>query len=294
MKIKELSERQARWKILLSQYSFRIEYRPGKEGGKQDALTRRAGDLPRAGDKPLTRNFGALLPRECWDIPEGEEMKIEKMELAENQDKNKEMIQQAYKMDNEIQAIKDNSARGVKEMNGIVLGPCQWEDEHLWYQGKIWIPNDEGGKTTLIRKCQDNLSAGHGGTAKTTKLVSRQYYSPGIRETIKRYVKNRIMCQRSKVVRRALYGMLQPNEVPGQPWKSIAMDFITDLPNSDRYDTILVVIHRLTKMSQFIPCKEDLDARQFATLFLKEIIRLRGIPRDIITDRGSLFTSELS
>ena len=48
MKTKELSERQARWKILLSQYNFRIEYRPGKEGGKPDALTRRAGDLPTA------------------------------------------------------------------------------------------------------------------------------------------------------------------------------------------------------------------------------------------------------
>ena len=66
--------------------------------------------------------------------------------------------------------------------------------------------------------------------------------------------------------------MLQPNKVPDQPWKSIAMDFVADLPNSDGYDTILVVIDRLTKMSHFIPCRKDLDARQFATLFLKEII----------------------
>ena len=51
MKAKELSESQARWKILLSQYNFRIEYRPGKEGGKPDTLTRRAGDLPTSGDK---------------------------------------------------------------------------------------------------------------------------------------------------------------------------------------------------------------------------------------------------
>ena len=89
------------------------------------------------------------------------------------------------------------------------------------------------------------------------------------------------------------YGRLESNEVPDQPWKSIAMDFITDLPNSDGYDTIPVVIDRLTKMSHFIPCRKDLKAGQFATLFLKEIIRLHSIPRDIITDRGSLFTSEL-
>ena len=109
----------------------------------------------------------------------------------------------------------------------------------------------------------------------------------------KRYVKNCDICQRSKVVRHAPYGMLQSNEVPERPWKSIAMDFIPDLPTSDGYDTVLVVIDRLTKMSHFIPCKKNLNARQFATLFLKEIIRLHGIRRELITDRGSLFISHL-
>ena len=101
------------------------------------------------------------------------------------------------------------------------------------------------------------------------------------------------MCQRSKAVRHAPYGLLHPNEIPDQPWQSIAMDFITDLPNSNGYDTILVVIDRLTKMSHFIPCGKGPDARQFATLFMQHVVRLHGIPRDIITDRGRLFNSEL-
>ena len=101
------------------------------------------------------------------------------------------------------------------------------------------------------------------------------------------------MCQRSKVVRHAPYGMLQSNEVPDQPWKSIALEFITDLPNSGGSDTTLVVIDRLTKISHFIPCRKNLDPRQFATLYQKEIKRLHGIPRNIIKDRGSLVTSEL-
>ena len=145
---------------------------------------------------------------------------------------------------------------------------------------------------SLICKNHDDPLVGHGGTAKTTELVSRQYYGPKMRETIKQYVKNCDICQWSKVVQHAPYGMLQPNDVPDQPWKSIAMDFITDLPISDGYDTILVVIDRLTKMSHFIPCNKNLDAQQFATLFLKEIIRLHGILRDFITDMGSLFTSD--
>ena len=66
MTTQELSERQARWMQKLSQYKFKIKYQPGREGGKTDALTRREGDLPTAGDKRLTRNVGILLPRELY------------------------------------------------------------------------------------------------------------------------------------------------------------------------------------------------------------------------------------
>jgi len=67
----------------LSQYNFTIEYRPGKEGGKPDPLTRREGDLPRAGDKRLTRNVGSLLPKErYWDIPEEEEIRLNILETT--------------------------------------------------------------------------------------------------------------------------------------------------------------------------------------------------------------------
>ena len=130
-------------------------------------------------------------------------------------------------------------------------------------------------------------------TAKTTEGVSRRYYWPGMRETIKRYIKNCDIGQWSKVVCHESYGMLQPNKVPDQPWKSIAMDFITDHLTSDGHDRVLVVIDRLIKISHFISCNRNLDSRQFATLCLTEIIWLHSILRDIITDRGSQFTSDL-
>jgi len=95
------------------------------------------------------------------------------------------------------------------------------------------------------------------------------------------------------VVRHAPYGLLQSNEAPHRPWKPIAMDLIMHMPKSDGYDTIQVVIDRLTNMSHFIPCSKNLDARQFANLFMKEIVRLHRLPHDIITDRGTLFTSDL-
>jgi len=64
MTTKEINERQARWMQEVSQYNCKMEYRPGKKGGKPDAFTRKEGDLPTAGDKRLTRNVGILLPKE--------------------------------------------------------------------------------------------------------------------------------------------------------------------------------------------------------------------------------------
>ena len=176
MSTKEVSERQGRWQEFLCQYNFRIIYRPEKNRRKPDAVTRRPGDITKTETKRLGKRTGILLPKEkCWDIPENEEIKIEEIELAEFQDKDRGNIQQAYDKNNEIQAIKKNLEKGITEMKGVALGLCEWKDEHLWCQGKVWIPNDKGQSTSLIRKSHDDSLAGRGGTAKTTKLISRQY-----------------------------------------------------------------------------------------------------------------------
>ena len=70
------------------------------------------------------------------------------------------------------------------------------------------------------------------------------------------------------------------------------MDFITDLPESETNNAILVVIDRLTKMSHFIPCSKNMNTKQFKMLFMNNIYRLNGLPTDITTDRDTLFTSE--
>jgi len=145
MTTKELSERQARWRQELRQYNFKIEYRPGKEGGKPDALTRRAGDLPTAGDKKLTQNVKIVLPKErYWDIADAEEIKVDMLEATEFQDKKGGEIQKASKNDDEIQDIKRNLDEGKTEMKEIALGLCQWKDDLLWYQGRIWIQMTKG------------------------------------------------------------------------------------------------------------------------------------------------------
>jgi len=86
---------------------------------------------------------------------------------------------------------------------------------------------------------------------------------------------------------------MKTNEALDRPWKSVSRDFITDLPKSEGDDTILIVIDRLTKMAHFLPCMREIDERQFLELFMREIFGLHGLPKDIITDRGSTSTSDL-
>ena len=169
-------------------------------------------------------------------------------------------------------------------MKGVALGLCQSKDKYLWHQGKIWVPNKEGIRTNLIGQHHDSPQAGHGGRAKTTQLLQRKYYWHHMSNTIKQQDKNCDICQRTKVVRYAPYGLMKPNEAPDRPWKSISMAFITDLPKSEGDDAILIVMDRLTKMAHFLPCAKEMDARQFSELFMREIFRLHGLPKDIITD----------
>ena len=70
------------------------------------------------------------------------------------------------------------------------------------------------------------------------------------------------------------------------------MDFIVKLPTSNEFDSIWVVVDRLTKMAHFVPCRESMNAKELANLFIQNIFRLHGLPNSIVSDRGVLFTSK--
>jgi transposase InsO family protein len=85
---------------------------------------------------------------------------------------------------------------------------------------------------------------------------------------------------------------LQAIPVPQRPWSVIEMDFITKLPILGGFESIMVVIDLLSKVTHFIPCKETYTAEQLAQIFWSQIFKLHGMPEKIILDRGSTFVSE--
>uniref|UniRef100_A0A8C5M117 Gypsy retrotransposon integrase-like protein 1 n=1 Tax=Leptobrachium leishanense TaxID=445787 RepID=A0A8C5M117_9ANUR len=143
----------------------------------------------------------------------------------------------------------------------------------------------------LLELCHDSPSAGHGGIKKTEHLMHRYGTWPHMKKEIKKYVTTCSVCARSKHSTDRTSGLLQPIPTPSRPWTQISVDFITDLPPSKGYTTIMVVVDHFTKMAHFVGCKGLPTAVQTATMFHNHIFRLHGTPTSIISDRGSQFTS---
>ncbi len=105
------------------------------------------------------------------------------------------------------------------------------------------------------------------------------------------------MCLASKAVCHKPYGDLQSLPMPMHRWKDLSMDFVTGLPvstnrNGETYDSILVIVDRLTKMVHYEPVKVTIDASDIAEVIIDVIVRHHGLPDSIISNRGSVFTSK--
>jgi hypothetical protein len=109
---------------------------------------------------------------------------------------------------------------------------------------------------------------------------------------ISKYVAACEVCQRMKAELKRPAGLLKPLEIPKWKWEHITMDFVVGLPHSPRRrDAIWVVVDRVTKSVHFIPMKATNSASELVPFYMKEVIRLHGVPKSIVSDRDSKFVS---
>jgi len=127
----------------------------------------------------------------------------------------------------------------------------------------------------------------------TTSLTCCDFWWFSMLTTIKDYVRSCDSCCLSKDFKHKPYGLLQPFDIPNYPCNSISIDFITDLPISNGFTCVLVILDRFSKMGHFILLPNVLSAVDTAKSFMNTIFRLHGLTNEILSDRGTQFTSKL-
>jgi hypothetical protein len=247
-----LSKRQAGWSEFLQGFSFDWVYKPGATN-PADGLTRLA---------DVTVATIMQLPTDHLSVTD--EITAE--------------CQQGYKSDKWFDV--------PTHLNDLEL-----KDGCYYRDGKLVVPNQPKLRSMLLEKAHDSRLSGHMGISKTRRLIQKYYWWKGISRTVKQYVKSCLTCQRNKNSTQKQAGELQPLPIPGGKWWTVTMDFITGLPMVQGFDAILVFTDKLSKMVHFAPCATDCTAQKAAELFIREVVRLHGLPRTLISDRDSRFTS---
>ena len=144
-------------------------------------------------------------------------------------------------------------------------------------------------RLNLIKEKHSDGLVGHFGIDKTLGLLKEKCYWPQMYKDVQKFVKSFWVCQDAKGVSQNT-GLYTPITISEKPWTDISMDFVLRLPKTMKgYDSIFFVVDRFSKMAHFIPCKKTSDAEHVAELFFKEIVRLHGLPKSIISDRDNKF-----
>jgi hypothetical protein len=279
-----LNRRQARWSLFLAEFDFVITYRPGTQQGKADALSRRSEYQPKPGEPTFEQQKMALLKPNHLKLSA----------LIETPSDNSLLLRIKEQLSTDPLGQDIMLHLGASPPS---LPPMRQDYDHfsledglIFRDGLLYVP-DIPSRLDILHSRHDSNIVGHVGIAKTLELVSRDYWWPQQRHFIQQYVKSCDICARGKAVRHRPYGLLEPLPIPSRHWQSISMDFITDLPVSAGHDSILVVVDRLSKMAHFVPCSKDITSEQTASLVFQHIVRLHGLPDNIVSDRGPQFAA---
>ncbi|KAJ3577041.1 hypothetical protein NP233_g61 [Leucocoprinus birnbaumii] len=256
----KLTRRQARWALYLTRFYYTLHHKPGKTMQAEDPLSRRS-----------DHEEGVNFDNEDQILLKPEFFAVHAVEAVHESPINDEQIlrevKQALLSDEVTKDYKSLLQSGPREF-GKSLQDWNYENGLLLYRGKVYIPKSTNDhlRQRIVQIHHDLPSAGHPGRWKTYELVSRNYWWPSMSIFVKKYVTGCDVCQRMKNRPQQPFGPLMPNKVPNGPWEIISTDLITQLPESNGYDAICVVVDRLTKRAHSSPSTTRFIIKRSSTI----------------------------
>jgi hypothetical protein len=162
----------------------------------------------------------------------------------------------------------------------------------IWFRNRICVPDVGDLRKAILREAHDSAYSIHPGSTKMYQDLKQMYWWYGMKRDVAAHVALCDTCHRVKAEHQKLAGLLQPLNVPEWKWEEIGMDFIVGLPRTrDGYDSIWVIVDCLTKVAHFIPVRTTYTGAKLAELYMSSIVCLHGVPKKIVSDRGTQFTS---
>ncbi|GJX76774.1 putative reverse transcriptase domain-containing protein [Tanacetum coccineum] len=267
---KELNMRQRRWLELLSDYDCEIRYHPGKANVVADALSRKERDQPLR-VRALVMTIGLDLPKQILNA----QTEARKPENIKNED---------------VGGMLVENAKNPEAIRTEKLEPRA--DGTLCLNGRSWLPCYGDLRTVIMHESHKSKYSIHPGSDKMYQDMKKLYWWPNMKADIATYVSKCLTCAKVKAEHQRPSGLLVQPKIPEWKWDNITMDFVTKLPKTSQgYDTIWVIVDRLTKSAIFTPMRETDPMDKLARIYLKEVVTRHGIPVSIICDRDPRFAS---
>jgi hypothetical protein len=254
-----LNARKSRWLEFLCEYDFDIKHIKGKENKVVDSLSRRVHELH-------------AIAISMYQI----DIKSKILEAANANLQYRDLVAklQQGKMPQKVENYKLRA-------DGILM-----------YKNIIYVPNVQDLKLMILNEMHNVPYVGHPGYQKIVAVAKSHYFCPGMKKEIAKCIARCMECQKVKDEHMHLVGLLHPLPIPKWKWEVVTMDFITGFPITGKQnDSITVVVDKLTKVSHCIPIKTTHKATDVAEIFMKEVARLHGILKKIVSDRDPKFTS---
>ena len=146
--------------------------------------------------------------------------------------------------------------------------------------------------TSIVAMYHESELYGHSGVLRTMALIKRDHVCSHLRHYVERYILSCDVCQAARSRRVDTARVPRPLPVPDTKRHSVSIDWVSGLPPTTRgHDAIMTVVDGFSKRGMFIPCRKDMTADDLIYVFLREVIRLKGCPRQIVSDWDTLFES---